>query len=144
MRMSNIKNNKGVQTGLFIPIEELSELKDSLKENSKMRFLLEDLMEKWQQDNMFLNTMMPEGRTIRETQDKSINTTENLYREAFTKGVSLHYKDGRCTAEREFIRANPDGSEDLMDFDADNRKYFFIKQLLPAGKGRWAYVNDKN
>ncbi|KYH07811.1 hypothetical protein A1704_03860 [Chryseobacterium cucumeris] len=144
MRISNVKNNKGVQTGLFIPIEELSELKDNLKENSQMRFLLEDLMEKWQEENMVINTMMPEGRTIRETHDKSIKTTESLYREAFAKGVSLHYKDGRCAAEREFISANPDGSEDLVAFDADNRKYFFIKQLLPAGKGRWAYVNDKN
>lgn len=144
MKMSNIRNDKGIQTGLFIPIEELSELKDNLKENSQMRLLLEDLMKKWQEDNMFLNTTMPEGRTIRETHEKSIITTENLYKEAFAKGVSLHYKDNRCTTEKEFICANPDGSEDLVAFNADSRKYSFIKQLLPAGKGRWAYINNKN
>ncbi|WP_153391677.1 hypothetical protein [Chryseobacterium vaccae] len=144
MKMSNIKNNKGIQTGLFVPLEELSELKNSLKENSQMRLLLEDLMEKWKEDNMFLNNMIPGGQTITETHEKSIITTENLYREAFAKGVSLHYKDDRCTAEREFISANPDGSEDLVDFNADSRKYSIIKRLLPAGKGRWAYIINKN
>lgn len=143
MRMSNIKNKEGIQSGLFIPLEELSELKDNLKENSQMKLLLEDLMEKWQ-DNMFLNAMMPEGRTIRETHEKSITTTEHLYREAFAKGVSLHYKDDRCVAEKEFISANPDGSEDLVAFDADNRRYSLIKHLVPAGEGRWAYITSKN
>ena len=145
MKISSVKNKGGDHAGLFIPLEELSELKENLKETSKMRGFLDKLIEDWKHNNDILDTIMPEGRSIKQTNERSAKTVENLHREAFAKGLPMFYRDERCNKDnKEFIRANPDGSEDLVEYDFDSRSYTFVRHLLPEGKGYWSYILDKN
>jgi hypothetical protein len=79
-------------------------------------------------------------KTIEKKDQAAVKRTEELYRTAFSKGVPLHYQDERTNASNEFIQANPDGSEQLVQIDPESRKFTEIRNLLPAGKGHWAYL----
>lgn len=85
---------------------------------------------------VFLNSL-----TVAEICRRTANVTDDRYREAFRKGIPMFYHDMRTTRPNEFIRANPDGSEDLVCYDIATRGYTLTKHLLPAGKGRWAYLS---
>ena len=39
-----------------------------------------------------------------------------------------------------FYLANPDGSEDLVDFNRKDRSYKIISRVADKGKGRYAYL----
>lgn len=67
--------------------------------------------------------------------------TEELYRDAFAKGVSLHYSDERVDKKGQYVQANPDGSEQLVEMIAGTRNFKVIRELCPAGKGYWAYLS---
>ncbi len=84
---------------------------------------------------------MPNGSTIAQTNQKTAKHTEEIHREAFSKGVPMFYRDERAKAPKEFVRANPDGSEDLVTYDMATRSYSVLKSLLPAGKGYWSKLS---
>src|SRR5690606_18794101 len=88
-----------------------------------------------------LKQRMPNGLTVAETNEKMAKLTEDIHRDAFSKGVPMFYRDERAKAPKEFIRANPDGSEDLVSYDLTTRNYSVIKSLLPAGKGYWSKLS---
>jgi len=84
--------------------------------------------------------ILSNGKTIAETEAAATAMTRALYAEAFRKGVPMFYRDSRAQRATEFVRANPDGSEDLVSFNARTRSYTLIKNLVTAGKGFWAGV----
>lgn len=57
--------------------------------------------------------MLPHGKTIAETEEDAFELTRAMYADAFRKGVPMFYRDKRVQSSYEFVRANPDGSEDL-------------------------------
>ncbi|MFI5139562.1 MAG: hypothetical protein ACHQIM_17210, partial [Sphingobacteriales bacterium] len=86
------------------------------------------------------NEIMPNGITIAETNKRTALITEELYMHAFEKGVPMFYRDNRVKYPKEFIRANPDGSEDLVTYNLEKRNYTLMKNLAPPGKGYWSYL----
>ena len=87
--------------------------------------------------------ILPSGLTVKEAEEQSQNNVEAIFIETFAKGFPIYYKDERCTEKRHLIRAMPDGSEDLIDFEWETEKETLIKQLLPPGDGKFAHLlND--
>lgn len=84
--------------------------------------------------------MLPSGLTIQEAERVSRNNVEDIYIMAFAKELPRYYEDERCTGEKNMIRANPNGSEDLVDFNWQNGNETFIENLVPSGKGKFAYL----
>ncbi|MFC0261383.1 MULTISPECIES: hypothetical protein [Cyclobacteriaceae] len=81
------------------------------------------------------------GRTLDQSRKESQENVEGLYREAFSKGVFMVYQDDRVKSEDQFIRANPDGSEDLVEFDEYKSEWHLVSPLVGSGQGRWAYLS---
>ena len=96
---------------------------------------MEDEYEKFRTEHI-----LPSGLTPKEAKKESHRLVEEDYIGAFARGHSRYYEDERCTDEKEVIRAMPDGSEDLVDFDWETREAVFIKKLQPPGKGKYAYL----
>lgn len=84
--------------------------------------------------------MLPSGLTIQEAEQVSRNNVEEIYIKAFAKELPRYYEDERCTSEKNMIRANPDGSEDLVDFNWKDGTETFIQKLIPPGKGKFSYL----
>ncbi len=68
-------------------------------------------------------------------EEEAKRITDKLYVDAFSKGIPMFYKDGRTQGSKQFIRANPDGSENLVNFDSAKREYALIKKHASVGKG---------
>ncbi len=111
MNIKVLKNKSGIVSGEVIPTKDLESV-----------------------------IMLPNGKTIAETEQDAFELTRAMYAAAFRKGVPMFYRDKRVQFSHEFVRANPDGSEDLVSFDAASRSYTLIKNLTLAGKGFWANV----
>ena len=79
-----------------------------------------------------------EMKQLRQASQKKI---EEIYIDAWEKGVSPRYRDMRCKENNHFIAANPDGSEDLVSLDLENEKFTTIqKNITPQGKGYFSYL----
>lgn len=141
MKIKILKNQSGILSGVVIPVEELSELKGSIKNDTELYRIIDDLLSDQKKasankDEIILSS----GRTIRETEDEGQRITDRLYLEAFRKGIPMFYKDVRTTGASQFVRANPDGSEDLVEFNSEKREYIFLERLAQPGKGHWSYL----
>jgi len=84
--------------------------------------------------------ILPSGLTPKQAEEEGRRRVEVDYLEAFALGLSRYYEDERCSGERETIRANADGSEDLVDYEWETRKATLLKRLQPAGMGKYAYL----
>ena len=79
-----------------------------------------------------------EIQKLRHASQKKI---EEIYINAWKKGVSPRYRDMRCKKNNHFIAANPDGSEDLVALDVENEKFTVVqKNITPQGKGYFSYL----
>jgi len=137
MNVTELKNDKGVISGIVIPSADFRELKISVNPKAPFyAYISRVLSEQPKSEELIL----PNGHTIDETNKMTALTIEELYRHAFEKGVPMFYQDERTKGPKEFIRANPDGSEDLISYNLKKRNYTVIKKLLPPGKGYWAYL----
>ncbi len=139
MNLTALKNENGSLSGILIPRADLYELKNSVKSDTPLYDYLNDLLSLQENQNPE-DILLSNGLTIDETNRRSALLTEELYKNAFEKGVSMIYRDERTKAPDEFIRANPDGSEDLVAYDLGKRNHILIKKLIPPGKGYWAYL----
>ncbi len=83
--------------------------------------------------------ILPNGMTISEAQAASSKHTEHLHMEKFAKGHYVIYSDER-SPKGNFIRANANGSEDLMTYDPVSKREVVVKRLSDAGKGKLAYL----
>jgi len=140
MDIKVLRNKEGILSGLIIPMEQLAEAKASLKEGSELYSIINDLLNDQKTSGIKRESLLAGGRTVFEVEKETQVITDKLYADAFEKGLSMYYKDGRTTAPTEFIRANPDGSEDLVSFDTTKREYTLLKKLVPKGQGHWSYL----
>lgn len=76
------------------------------------------------------------GKTIAQVEEEMKHGIEQLYLDAWAKGVSVPY----CDENYQLHLANPDGSDDLVDFDAETQKYTFLSRSAEPGEGRFAYL----
>lgn len=75
------------------------------------------------------------GKTIREINNAVHDEVERIYLEAWAKGISVPYFEN----EKIFL-ANPDGSDDEVNFDVNTRKYTIIRRIAAPGKGKMGYL----
>lgn len=75
------------------------------------------------------------GKTIREINNAVHDEVERIYLEAWAKGISVPYFEGK-----KVFLANPDGSDDEVTFDMNTRKYTVIQQVAAPGKGKMGYL----
>lgn len=141
MKLKEIRDKQGVLSGVVIPTDHFKELKENLKTGSKFFDYFDSLQSDRDDEKRNLEQLMPNGLTVAETNERTAKVTEEIHREAFSKGTPMFYRDERTKAPREFIRANPDGSEDLVNYDMTTRSYSIIKPLLPMGKGYWSKLS---
>ncbi len=64
------------------------------------------------------NFTLTNGKTIAQVEQEMKLDIEQLYLDAWAKGVSVPYWD----EDRVLHLANPDGSDDLVEFDANTKK----------------------
>lgn len=81
--------------------------------------------------------ILPNGRTIEETELLHNERIKAVYAEYWSKGIAPKYQDERCTEPTQFIAVNQDDSEDLVRFEPESRTYTTIRRLTEAGKGRF-------
>ena len=78
---------------------------------------------------------------MKQLRQASQRKIEEIYVDAWKKGVSPRYRDMRCKKNNHFIAANPDGSEDLVALDVDNEKFIVLqKNITPQGEGHFSYL----
>ena len=135
MRLKELRNDQGLISGLVISAEDIKELKTNLKPDTQFFQYVDNLHADMEQLKRDSNEVMPNGLTIAETNERTAKVTLELYRNSFSKNVPVYYRDERTINENDFIRANPDGSEDLVNYDLDRRDYSVVKALLSEGKG---------
>ncbi|MBT1712410.1 hypothetical protein KK062_29480 [Fulvivirgaceae bacterium PWU5] len=138
MKITVLKNDSGMLSGVVIPAEELNELKRSLKDDSEFFKTLEAILTGQKNSPDKSEISLSSGLTLSQFESKTREITRKLYSDAFQKGLPMYYKDGRTKDASHFVRANPDGSEDLVSFNPAKREYAFIQQLASAGKGYWS------
>lgn len=140
MKIQVLKNESGILSGVVIPAEELNELRSSLKNDSEFFKALEGILNGQNGQSDKSEIVLSSGLTLSQFEKRAQEITNKLYSDAFQKGLPMYYKDDRTQESSHFVRANPDGSEDLVSFDPDKREYSYIKLLVPAGKGYWSHL----
>ena len=135
MKLQEIRNKKGILSGILIPADDIKKLQQSLKVDSELFEYFNQLQ--------FDHQESEQTSTIDKVNKNTTKRTLEIHEEAFSKGVPMFYRDERAKAPKEFIRANPDGSEDLVEYDIATRSYAVVKPLLPAGKGYWSNVSHR-
>jgi len=76
------------------------------------------------------------GKTVKEINDEVRAEVERIYTEGWSKGISIPFWDKNGN----FYLANPDGSEDLVEFNRKDRNYKIISRVAGKGQGRFAYL----
>ena len=76
------------------------------------------------------------GKTVKEINDAVRAEVERIYTERWSKGISIPFWDKNGN----FYLANPDGSEDLVEFNRKDRNYKIISRVAGKGQGRFAYL----
>lgn len=79
------------------------------------------------------------GKTIKQINEEVSKEVERIYLEGWTKGISIPFWDNKGN----FYLANPDGSEDLVEFNRKERSYKIITRIAEKGQGRYAYLLNK-
>lgn len=82
------------------------------------------------------NFKLSNGKTIAQVENEMKLGIEKLYLDAWAKGMSVPY----CDENYQLHLANPDGSDDLVDFDTDTKTYTFLSRVAEPGQGRFAYL----
>lgn len=75
------------------------------------------------------------GKTIREINNAVHDEVERIYLEAWSKGISVPYFEGGKT-----FLANPDGSDDEVNFDIRTKTIHHHRQVAAPGKGKMSYL----
>lgn len=79
------------------------------------------------------------GKTTGQINQEVSKEVERIYLEGWAKGVSIPFWDNKGN----FYLANPDGSEDLVEFNRKERSYKVIARVADKGQGRYAYLLNK-
>lgn len=76
------------------------------------------------------------GKTIKEINNRVHDEVEKIYLDAWAKGVSVPYFDGKGN----IFLANPDGSDDSVEFDEKDHSYKIIGRIAAPGQGKMSYL----
>lgn len=79
------------------------------------------------------------GKTIKQINEEVSREVERIYLEGWTKGIAIPFRD----SQGNIYLANPDGSEDLVEFNRKERSYKIISRVADKGRGRYAYLLNK-
>lgn len=79
------------------------------------------------------------GKTIKEVNKEVSKEVERIYLEGWNKGIAIPFRDKKGN----IYLANPDGSEDLVEFNRKERNFKVISRVADKGKGRYAYLLNK-
>lgn len=82
------------------------------------------------------NIRLSNGKTIKQINEEVCKEVERIYLEGWTKGIAIPFRDDKGN----IYLANPDGSEDLVEFNRKERKYKVISRVAAKGQGRYAYL----
>lgn len=82
------------------------------------------------------NIKLSNGKTIKQINEEVRKEVERIYLEGWAKGVAIPFRD----KQGNFYLANPDGSENLVEFNRKKRSYKIISRVADKGKGRYAYL----
>lgn len=82
------------------------------------------------------NWKLSNGKTVKEINNAVHSEVENIYLDAWSKGVSVPYFDDKGN----IFLANPDGSDDLVKLNPDDRSFKVIKQIALPKMGKMAYL----
>ena len=85
------------------------------------------------------NIKLSNGKTIKEVNEEVRQEVERIYLEGWAKGIAIPFKD----KQGNLYLANPDGSEDLVEFNRKDRSYKVISRVAQTGQGRYAYLLNK-
>ena len=85
------------------------------------------------------NIKLSNGKTIKQVNEEVRKEVERIYLEGLTKGIAIPYRD----AKGNLYLANPDGSEDLVEFNRKERSYKVISRVSQPGQGQFAYLLNK-
>lgn len=140
MALQVITDNNKNPYGVFIPIEGWAKLNNTVRPSSPIYELMEKLTLPPETQKCKKEYQLSSGRSIKEVERSSRNRIEGIYIDAFAKGLPRYYKDDGCTSKKNLIRANPDGSEDLINLDWKTREEVLVRHLLPAGQGKFSYL----
>ncbi len=80
--------------------------------------------------------VLSNGKTVRQINTEVSKEIERIYLEGWKKGIAIPFWDNKGN----FYLANPDGSEDLVDFNRKDRSYKVISRVADKGQGRYAYL----
>lgn len=80
--------------------------------------------------------VLPNGKTVKQINGEVRKEVERIYLECWQKGLPVPFWD----KQGNFYLANPDGSEDLVDFNRNDRSCKVISRVAEKGKGRYAYL----
>lgn len=89
-----------------------------------------------QKDFELENRVLPSGKNLKDVYYNVNKRTDAIYLECWGKGMSIPFRD----EERNLRLANPDGSEDLAQYNVKEKKFTIIKRVAEPGKGRYAYL----
>lgn len=143
MALQVVMSNEKKPSGVFIPLEDWAKLNDTVRPSSPIYDLMEELTLSPEIRKFKEEYILPSGSSVREVERSSGGRIEAIYMDAFANGLPRYYKDDRCMDLQNLIRAMPDGSEDLINFDWKTREEALVRHLLPAGQGKFAYLlND--
>lgn len=85
------------------------------------------------------NIKLSNGKTIKEVNEEVRQEVERIYLEGWAKGIAIPFKD----KQGKLYLANPDGSEDLVEFNRKDRSYKVVSRVAQTGQGRYAYLLNK-
>jgi hypothetical protein len=140
MNIKPLTSKSGIFSGVVIPVEELNDVKNSIKNNTEFYRIISGLLSKRKSSAQKEEIMFSSGLNGLQLEEEAKKITDKIYMDAFSKGIPMFYQDDRTKGLKQFIRANPDGSEDLVSFDSPSREYTLIRNLALAGEGPWSYL----
>lgn len=82
------------------------------------------------------NIRLSNGKTIKQVNEEVSKEVERIYLEGWSKGIAIPYRDNKGNIHL----ANPDGSEDLVEFNRKERSYKILSRIADKGQGRYAYL----
>ena len=85
------------------------------------------------------NIKLSNGKTIKQVNEEVRKEVERIYLEGWAKGIAIPYRDPKGN----LYLANPDGSEDLVEFNRKERSYKVISRVSQPGQGQFAYLLNK-
>ncbi len=85
------------------------------------------------------NIKLSNGKTIKQVNEEVSKEVERIYLEGWSKGIAIPYRDNKGNIHL----ANPDGGEDLVEFNRKERSYKVLSRVADKGQGKYAYLLNR-